>query len=798
MAGLETDSIEAVEPVLSPELKIVAIEHVEAHPNADRLALCRLRAGDQQWSVVCGAANVAADTRAVFAPPGSELPNGLKIEARRIRGVSSDGMLCSATELGLAEEGPEAGILLLEDDAPVGESFAGWLGLPDEVLSLDLTPNRGDCLSMLGVAREIAALNGSAPGRNSTEPEVVPSSERSLPVRLASPENCPIYHGQVIEGVDPTAVAPLWMRERLRRAGYRGGGHAVVDITNYVMLELGQPLHAFDLQQLSGEICVRRAEPGERLTVLQGSDGTVCTLDTADLLIADARGAVALAGVMGGRDSAVGAKTRDLFLEAAWFSPAAVAGRARHHKLNSEAARRFERGVDPTVTPRALQRAVALILQYVGGRAGPPVSERAAEQLPRQADIVLRRARVRDLLGIDEQSLPDTEIVAILQHLGMDCRAVEGGWQLRPPPWRFDIALEVDLLEELARMHGYDQLPEDIPKTDCRFPSQLPYRIHTTAIGERLAALGYRELIGYSMVAAADCQRFEPERQPVALENPLSTGMAVLRTGLWSGLVQSMADNSRRQSRDFRIFEVGNCFVAAGSERPREERLLGLLCCGSRTPENWDGGTEAVDFFDLKGDLQTLLDATGQTLRWVAEDPHPALHPGRSARILRVGDDRPIGVAGLLHPRLVAALKLPSVPALAQLQLSALVAAAPPQDLEPSNQPALSLDLGLVVAERLPAGEVQRALAAAIGEFLVQRQGMDTVTAAVCLERLFVFDCYSGKGIADGCKCLSFRMLLRDHRGALNEDVTGGIIDWAVQALNRHFPVSLRDADYSK
>lgn len=653
MAGLEVDSIQPAAPAFS--LVVVGrVEHVERHPDADKLTVCRVDVGvAEKLSIVCGAPNVRAGMIAPVALVGGELPGGLKIKRAKLRGVESAGMLCSERELGLGDS--HAGLWDLPVDAPVGRDLRKWLGLDDAVIDVDLTPNRGDCFSVLGIARELALINGLPLGGPQIAP-VPAASDAGFPVEVRAPEACPRFVGRVIRGIRADAVSPLWIAEKLRRAGLRPI-HPVVDVTNIVMLELGQPMHGFDLATLREGIIVRHAAPGEQITLL---DGREVSLEPDVLVIADHGGPRAVAGIMGGEDSGVSADTRDVFFEVAFFAPLAIAGRARRLGLHTDASLRFERGVDPAHQRRAIERATALLVEIAGGAPGPVIERVTEAHLPARDPVPLRRARLAAVLG---HAVPDAEIERILAGLGMTLAHTTDGWQATPPSHRFDISLEVDLIEEVARIHGYDHFAEVRGPGAAGLGGASERRVPGSRIADVLAARGYQEVVTYSFVDPALQSLLFPGVPSLPLSNPISSELGTMRVSLWPGLVHALKRNlSRRQAR-VRIFEHGLRFIFEGNELKQLSTIGGLLA-GERFPEQWGAPSAKLDFHDAKGDLEALLGLTSAEFRFEPGE-HRALHPGQAARILR--DGREAGWIGALHPRLVRELDLDRVPLLWEL-----------------------------------------------------------------------------------------------------------------------------------
>lgn len=764
MAGLEVDGVEPVAAEFSGIL-IGEVLGVEPHPDADKLRVCRVNAGDggEPLTIVCGAPNVAAGMRVPLAKVGAVLP-GLKIKASKLRGVKSFGMLCSAKELGLAET--SEGLLALPADAPIGEDIRAYLQLDDVAIDVDLTPNRGDCLSILGIARELGTLNRC----DLTRPEMAAISatiDDTFPIRLEAGERCPHYAGRVIRDVNPAAPTPLWMKEHLRRSGLRSIS-AIVDITNYVLLELGQPMHAFDLNKLQDGIVVREAVAGEKLTLL---DDQEITLDADTLVIADAQGPQALAGIMGGAASAVGDDTRDIFLESAFFTPEKLAGCARRYGLQTDSSYRFERGVDPSLQVLAIERATALLQGICGGEVGP-VSEVSSESHQvAKAPVTLRSARITRLLG---QDFAASEVEDILTRLGIHMEnQSEGVWQAVPPAFRFDINIEADLIEELARVHGYNQLPSTHAHTGLRIQPQTDRGMDD--LRAVLVQRGYQEAITYSFVDAKLQAQLLPELTAIPLANPLASDMAVMRTGLWPGLLQAAQHNLKRQQASVRLFENGLRFVQQGDNMQQDAMLAGLLC-GPLVPEQWGEAARDVDFYDAKADVEALLQlANLEPVRFQAAN-HPALHPGQCAEIMR--DGRRIGWLGALHPALAHHFDMTKPLFLFELELDALLIGRLPQFQALSRFPSTRRDIALIVDEAVQAAELLDAVRAQAGEFLVNLQ---------------LFDIYRGKGIDSGKKSLALGLTFRASSRNLTESEVDATMSALLEALETGFKAVLRD-----
>ena len=770
LAGIE---VAAVTPVAAP-LKNVVVGEIVAiapHPQADRLRICHVKVGAKApLTIVCGAANAAVGLKVPAALEGAVLPNGTEIRKATLRGVDSAGMLCSAVELGLAED--SSGLMVLPADSRPGTALERLLQLDDRTIEIELTPNRGDCLSIAGLAREVAALTAVRYTPVAIRP-VAPKSKRTLAVTLSAQADCAAYAGRVIEGIDPQAATPLWLRERLRRSGVRSI-HPVVDVTNYVMLELGQPMHAFDLARLDGDIRVRRAAAGERLTLL---DGNALQLEASDLVIADRRAAVALAGIMGGQDSAVSDSTRDLFLESAWFRPETIGPRARHHGLHSDSSHRFERGVDPQQQRRALERATALIVAICGGRPGPVREARAAAQLPMRRPIVLRAARLQRLLGM---SLPATTVESILKRLGLRVARAgskgEPAWKATPPAWRYDLAREVDLIEELVRVHGYDKVPVHRARMPMAMRPLPEGRVTEQRLRALLADRDYQEAITYSFVDPALQAQLHPEANGLALANPISAELAHMRLSLWPGLVQAALYNQNRQQSRVRLFEIGRRFRPRGKGGVDEQTVVSGLATGAAFAEQWGLAARPVDFYDVKGDLEALLALGGPGRFRLQPGVHPALHPGQTAEIV-TGEGRAVGVLGVVHPDVQAKTGLDKSTILFEIELDPVQAAIIPEFREISRYPAVRRDLALIVDNQVPAQRVVDTIRSAAG-------GM--------LTNLELFDEYRGEGIDSGRKSLAVGLTFQDTSRTLNDEDVETVVGRVVAAVQAELGALLR------
>lgn len=732
MAGLEVEALETVAPAFS-NVVVAEVLAVIKHPNADRLSVCQVNVGEAaSLSIVCGAPNVAVGMKVPCARIGAVLPGDFVIKQAKVRNVDSFGMLCSAKELGLAEE--NQGLWSLSEDAPVGVGLRKYLELDDMLFTLKLTPNRSDCLSMAGVAREVAAIAGGA--WNALQVDPVPSSlTETIAVNIDAPEACRLYCGRIVRGVNSAVATPSWMTRRLERGGLRSI-NAVVDITNYVMLELGQPLHAFDLAKLTGGIVVRYAREGEGLALLNGQS---VTLTDDMLVVADDTHLLALAGIMGGAASSVETATRDIFLESAFFVPDAIAGKARRLTISTDSSYRFERGVDFSMTRIALERATQLLLEICGGQAGT-ISE-VQGKLPARDAIMLRTSRVKRVLGI---VLDTAQITALLQRLQFKFEQQGDSFHVIPPSYRFDLSLEVDLIEEIARIVGYDNIPAQPPQTAVMMVLQTETQRPVSRLCQMMVARDYQETISYAFLEAEVERDLCANTTPVTLKNPISSQLAVMRSSLLGGLIGALRTNLVRKRSRVRLFETGMCFT--GESYAQRERFAGL-CYGTQLPEQWGVAARSVDFYDVKADIEALF--APAKLSFLAS-PHPASHPGRSAQILLNG--QVVGWIGELHPQWLQQYEISQVVVWFEVEQDALMSADVPHASEISKFLPVRRDLAVVVDESVT---VQSLLDAMLGS------NTSYVT------ELALFDQYRGKGVGDGKKSLAFRVLLQDTKKTL-------------------------------
>lgn len=764
--GLEVEEVTDLGAKLD-HVVVARIVSAERHPEADRLQICQVDAGQgEHLQIVCGAPNARAGLVAPLAMIGAKFGDFL-IKAAKLRGVDSNGMLCSAKELGLDSDA--SGLFELPDDAPVGQSLVEYLGLPDASIEIKLTPNRADCFSVRGIAFDVAAACASEVVPFNAAP-VFAAGNRELQITLNAGAEAPRYLGRVIEGVNPRAATPLWMAERLRRSGVRPVS-LLVDITQYVMLELGQPMHAYDLGTLQGSIGVRRSRAGEQLKLLDGRDAA---LDDSFLVITDADRPVGLAGLMGGWDTRVTDDTTAVFLEAAHFAPAAIMGRGRKLGLHTDAGHRFERGVDPALPRTAIEYATRLVLDLAGGTPAPVTEAVNAADLPVAAVITLRRARIQRVLGIQ---IADADVERILRALGMDVVAAGEGWQVTAPSRRFDIAIEEDLIEELARIHGYEQIPTTLPGGAARVAMPSETRLDELSTRRQLVARDLQETINYAFVDAALLGSWQLDQNVVALANPLSAELAVMRPALLPGLVATLGRNAARQQGRVRLFELGRVFhPQAGDDRPApiETTRVAVAVCGEADPQQWGLPTRKVDFHDLKGDLESLAAASGAALTFVPST-RPYGHPARSAEVLR--DGQAIGWIGQIHPRLAQAMDIDVDVYAFELDLAPLAARELPRASELSRFPSVRRDLAFLVPEGAAWADLEATLRRAAGPMLRQ---------------VTLFDRYVGQGVEPGSKSLAMGLILQDKSRTLTDRDVDAVVTEAVAAMEREHHARIR------
>lgn len=766
--GLEVEDVTALGDALDGVV-VARIVSAEKHPEADRLQVCQVDTGNGTVQIVCGAPNARAGLKAPLAIVGANLPGGIAIKAAKLRGVESFGMLCSAKELGVDPDA--SGLLELPADAPVGAPLAQFLGLPDASIEIKLTPNRADCFSVRGIAFDVAAALGSEVAAFDAAP-VPAQSEAVLAVELDAGARVPRFVGRAIDGVDATVSTPVWMAERLRRSGVRPISF-LVDVTQYVMLELGQPMHAFDKDTLQGAVVVRPAREGEELKLL---DGRTVALDSEFLVVADSHGgkgarAVALGGIMGGFDTRVTDATRNVFLEAAHWVPSAIIGRSRKLGMHTDAGHRFERGVDPELPRIAVEYATRLILDIAGGVTGPVIEAAHTEHLQAAQPILLRRARLARVLGL---TVPDAEVERILRALGLAVETLADGWRVVPPSRRFDLAIEEDLIEEIARIHGYDTIPTTLPSGAARLAAPSETRVDDATARRQLAARAYLEAVNYAFVDAGLLATWGLTDGAVPLANPLSAELGVMRTALLPGLVAALARNAARQQSRVRLFELGNVFAANGAEAPVETPRIAAVACGDAGAEQWATSARTVGFHDLKGDLESLAALAGATLEFRASQPSWA-HPGRSADVHR--DGVKLGWIGQLHPRLQRALELDVDVVAFELDLAPLFSRAVPRAGALSKFPSVRRDLAFVVPETVEWGAVSAAVRRAAGP---------------SLKDLVLFDRYQGKGVEPGFKSLAMGLILQDESRTLTDRDVDSAVASVTTALQQEYGAAIR------
>ncbi|MFK2910737.1 phenylalanine--tRNA ligase subunit beta [Pseudomonas sp. 3HC3] len=766
MAGLEVDSVTPAAGQFSG-IVVGEILATEQHPDADKLRVCQVSSGQETFQVVCGAPNARPGIKIPFAMIGAELPGDFKIKKAKLRGVESFGMLCSAAELQISEEND--GLLELAADAPVGEDIRTYLSLDDASIEIGLTPNRGDCLSIAGLARDVSALYDT-PVTRPVVPAVAAAHDEVRPVEVSAPAACPRYLGRVIRNVDLSKPTPLWMVERLRRSDVRSID-AAVDVTNYVMLELGQPMHAFDLAEINGGIRVRMAEEGEKLVLL---DGQEVALRADTLVIADHTRALAIAGVMGGEHSGVNTeKTRDLFLESAFFEPISVAGKARSYGLHTDASHRYERGVDSQLAREAMERATQLLLDIVGGEAGPVVEAVSEQHLPQVAPVTLRAERITQMLGME---MDPAQVEQLLNALELTTtKSGEGQWTVSVPSHRFDISLEVDLIEELARLYGYNNLPVRYPQARLAPQGKPETRGDLPTLRRLLVARGYQEAITYSFIDPKLFELFSPGVEPLLLANPISSDMAAMRASLWPGLVKALQHNLNRQQDRVRLFESGLRFVGQLGDLQQQPMIAGVIT-GSRLPEGWANGRDGVDFFDVKADVEALLGYSGALSDFTfSAGKHAALHPGQTAAIER--DGKLVGYLGAIHPELAKALGLDRPVFLFELVLGDVVEGRLPKFSELSKFPETRRDLALIAGRDVASSAVLELIRDNAGEWLTD---------------LRLFDVYQGKGIDPDRKSLAVGLTWQHPSRTLNDDEVNTTLQNILTSLEQRLNTTLR------
>ena len=763
LLGLEVDDYAAAAGDFSGVV-VGEITEAEQHPDADRLRVCKVNDGSGELhNVVCGAPNARVGIKVPFARVGAVLPGNFKIKRAKLRGVESFGMLCSAKELELSEESD--GLHELPTDAPAGATLNDYLNLDDHIIEIDLTPNRGDCLSLRGIAREISTRNSTA----MIEPMVSAAAtthQDTFPVEIATDSCCARFCGRVIKGIDASATTPLWMVEKLRRCGVRSISPSV-DVTNYVMLEMGQPMHAFDLNKLSGGIKVRLAAQGEKLTLL---DGREIELDADTTVIADHNKAVAIAGIMGGDETGVSSETKDIMLEAALFMPRGIAGKPRRYNAYTDSAQRFERGIDSELQPFGIERATKLLVDIVGGEVGPVFEIRNDAHKRSFDQVSLKRERLDRFLGV---AVADDKVADIFDRLGIKASKTDDGWQAKSPSWRWDIAIEEDLIEEVARVHGFNHIPRTNPAWVPTIAQSSESEMPANTLPQLLVDRGYQEAVCYSFVDERQ-KGFGPDIEPLPLANPISAELAEMRHTLWLGLCDVMQSNINRQQSDIRLFECGLKFVPQRSDLNQKKVIAGLVA-GNRTSEHWSESPTAADFYDVKSDVEALLGAASGKSFSIVPAEHPALHPGISAAI--VSGDQTVGWIGSLHPKLQKTLDLSQAPILFEIDFAALEEVRVPVYTEVSKFPSVRRDLAFTLDQNIPFSDIREC---------VEKHATDIVRDVRLL------DVYSGKGITVGLRSVALGLILQDFSSTLGdieiETATSQILD----GLNKDLGATLR------
>ncbi|MFK7887242.1 MAG: phenylalanine--tRNA ligase subunit beta [Gammaproteobacteria bacterium] len=766
MAGLEIDG---VTPAAEPFTGVV-IGHVtdcQPHPDADKLRVCQVDIGaDEHQGIVCGAPNVRTGLKVAVATVGAKLPGGLKIRKAKLRGVVSMGMICSARELGMGDE--HDGIMELPEDAPVATDLREWLDLDDQILELDLTPNRGDCLGMQGVAREVGVLVERPVGVVDTT-AVAATHDATIEVATEAAKACPRFAGRIVKGVDPNAATPLWLRERLRRAGIRAIS-PVVDVTNYVMLETGQPMHGYDLAQLTPPVVARMAKPGEKLTLL---DGKVVDLAEDVLVIADSSGPLGLAGIMGGEKSGVSDATTDIFFESAFFAPTSIAGRARRYGMHTDASHRFERGVDPAGQVAAIERATRLLMDIAGGEPGPVTVAEQADAIDVAAPITISRAQLDKRLG---EHVDDGDVTGIFERLGFQVSFDNNIWTTVAPSHRFDMAAWEDLAEEVARVYGYNRITEQPERAAVSMPQVTESRVPVSRVQDLLVDRGFQEVITYSFVDPQLHEVICPRVTPLPLTNPISAELAVMRSSLWPGLISTLQHNLARQQERVLIFETGLVFDW-NNDTLKQPQHVAFALAGARLPERWSHDKARTDFHDAAGHIEALLALRGAraNVSFVPAE-HEALHPGQSANI--VVDDQVIGCVGVLHPARAKQLDLPADVVLAQLDIAQAFSAQVPLYEPVAKFPATRRDLSVLVPDAVNVAALSQAIRDAAGQ---------------ALREVRVFDVYRGKGIDSGTKSVSFGLILQDSSRTLNDTEADAAVTAVMAKIKQDFDGTIRD-----
>ncbi|EIV1777044.1 phenylalanine--tRNA ligase subunit beta [Vibrio vulnificus] len=769
MAGLEVDDVLPVAGTFNG-VKVGHVVECGQHPDADKLRVTKVDVGEEALlDIVCGAANCRQGLKVAVATVGAVLPGDFKIKKAKLRGQPSHGMLCSFTELGIDVESD--GIMELASDAPIGMDFRDFLALNDVTVDVDLTSNRADCFSIRGMAREVGVLNRADVTEPSVAP-VAPSIDDTVAIDVKAPAACPRYLGRVVKNVNVQAKTPLWMQEKLRRCGIRSID-PVVDITNFVLLEQGQPMHAFDLAKIDGGIVVRLAEQGEKITLLDGSEAE---LNADTLVVADHNKALAIAGIFGGEESGVTSETKDVLLECAFFAPDHIRGRARSYGLHTDSSMRFERGVDYALQVNAMERATQLLVEICGGEVAPVVAVESEAELPKPNKVALRRTKLDNLLG---HHIADSDVVEILERLGMTVETTAEGWVAVAPTWRFDIAIEQDLVEEVGRIYGYDNIPNQNPTAALKMHDHQEANIPLKRVRDLLVDRGYHEAITYSFVEPEQQKLVVPGVDALILPNPISAEMSAMRLGLIQGLLNTVVHNQKRQQPRVRLFEYGLRFIPCDTAENgmRQEPMLAGVIAGTRSEEHWNIDTNTVDFFDLKGDVEAILElsANDKAYSFVAAK-HPALHTGQSAAI--VVDGKEIGVIGTVHPELERKFGLNGRTIVFEIEWSAINRKVIPEAVALSKFPANRRDIAVVVDEAVASGDIVNACLEVGGEFLKAAK---------------LFDVYVGKGVEEGKKSLAIALTLQSNERTLEDADIAGAVDAIVAHVSEKFGASLRD-----
>ncbi|MCK6265120.1 phenylalanine--tRNA ligase subunit beta [Vibrio sp. ZSDE26] len=775
MAGLEVDDVLPVAGEFTG-VKVGKVVECGQHPDADKLQVTKIDIGEEELlDIVCGASNCRLGLTVAVATVGAVLPGNFKIKKAKLRGVPSHGMLCSFSELGIDVESD--GILELPEGTTLGMDVRELLELNDVTVDVDLTANRADCFSIRGMAREVGVLNRA----DVTEPSVTavaPAIDDVVSIEVKATEACPRYLGRVVKNVNVQAETPLWMQEKLRRCGIRSID-PVVDITNYVLLEQGQPMHAFDLAKVEGGIVVRMAEQGEKLTLL---DGNEAELNADTLVVADHNQALAIAGIFGGESSGVTTETKDVLLECAFFAPDHIRGRARAYGLHTDSSMRFERGVDYALQTNAMERATELLVEICGGEVAPVVAVESEVDLPKPNTVTLRRTKLDSLLG---HHIEDADVAEILERLGLTVEVTAEGWTATAPTWRFDIAIEQDLVEEVGRIYGYDNIPNQAPAAALKMNDHKEANLPLKRVRNLLVDRGYHEAITYSFVEPEQQKLVVPNVEPLILPFPISADMAAMRLGLVQGLLNTVVHNQKRQQPRVRLFEYGLRFIPCESAENgmRQEPMLAGVIAGTRGEEHWDIETNTVDFFDLKGDLEAVLElsANEKAFSFAAlsdeqKAANPALHPGQSAAI--VVDGKSVGVIGTVHPELERKFGLNGRTVVFEIEWTAIDTRVIPEAVAVSKFPSNRRDIAVVVDEAVASGDIVNACLEAGGEFLTDAK---------------LFDVYVGKGVEEGKKSLAIALSLQSVERTLAEADIAGSVEAIVAKVSEQFGAALRD-----